>query len=138
MSSDLKKVRWTCLSNRVFVHLASHARLPLSALGRPPAPASEHGKAVKIVSFAHDNVTVDDDALKSVLDVYGVRNLPVVMVSVAGEQERRGREEKREMNTAYHGTLRLGPFRTGKSFLLNFFIRYLREPVSRAGHTAGP
>lgn len=41
---------------------------------------------MQIVSFDRDALVVNHDALAAVVDVYGVRNLPVAIVSVAGKR----------------------------------------------------
>lgn len=61
-------------------------------------------EAVKIVNFTNgDSVEFNEPGLDSILLADHVKDLPVVVVSVAGE------------------------YRQGKSFLLNFFLRYLRN-----------
>ncbi|KAH6923484.1 hypothetical protein HPB50_001737 [Hyalomma asiaticum] len=61
-------------------------------------------EAVKIVNFTNgDSVEFNEPGLDSILLADHVKDLPVVVVSVAGE------------------------FRQGKSFLLNFFLRYLKN-----------
>jgi hypothetical protein len=41
--------------------------------------------AVQIVSFGDGTIDIKEDLLRSVLDVYDVRDLPVSVVSVAGK-----------------------------------------------------
>ncbi|KAH6923486.1 hypothetical protein HPB50_001739 [Hyalomma asiaticum] len=61
-------------------------------------------KAVKILDISNgDSIEFNEAGLESILLADHVKDLPVVVVSVAGE------------------------FRQGKSFLLNFFLRYLRN-----------
>lgn len=61
-------------------------------------------EAVKIVNFTNgESVEFNEPGLDSILLADHVKDLPVVVVSVAGE------------------------FRQGKSFLLNFFLRYLKN-----------
>lgn len=68
---------------------------------------AEIGHGVQVVKVLDDHTyQLDEKLLEQILMKDEVRNLPVVVVSVAG---------------AYRG---------GKSFLLNFFIRYLQSSVS--------
>lgn len=65
------------------------------------------GHPVQIVLADEDhNFTLDEDALKSVLLQPEIRDKKVVVISVAGA------------------------FRKGKSFLLDFFLRYEQHTVS--------
>ncbi|KAH9628403.1 hypothetical protein HF086_015933 [Spodoptera exigua] len=68
----------------------------------------ERGAAVQVVKLGEGErrYELDEEALRRVLLREDVRGLPVVVVSVAG---------------AYRG---------GKSFILNFFLRYLKAPVA--------
>lgn len=65
------------------------------------------GRAVQIVKINDEDTehsfTLDEDALANILDKPEVRDKPVVVIAVAGA------------------------FRKGKSFLLNFMLRYLRS-----------
>lgn len=59
---------------------------------------------IQILQLGGGNrLTLDRDALKKILLAEHVKNLPVVVISIAGK------------------------FRTGKSFLLNFFLQYMRN-----------
>ncbi|CAH1639941.1 unnamed protein product [Spodoptera littoralis] len=73
----------------------------------------EHGKGVQVVRPGEgaQRYELDEEALRRVLLRQDVRGLPVVVVSVAGA------------------------FRGGKSFLLNFFLRYLN--ASRESQLTG-
>lgn len=65
------------------------------------------GHALQVVDVKDDHTfELDEGALEQALLIQEVADLPVVVVSVAG---------------AYRG---------GKSFLLDFFLRYLNAPVS--------
>ncbi|KOB73723.1 Uncharacterized protein OBRU01_10207 [Operophtera brumata] len=68
---------------------------------------TETGQAEQVVDVRDDHsYSLNVDALKKILMRDEVKDLPVVVVSLAG---------------AYRG---------GKSFMLNFFLRYLTSPVS--------
>eukprot|EP00730_Choanoeca_flexa_P008316 TRINITY_DN12475_c0_g6_i2.p1 TRINITY_DN12475_c0_g6~~TRINITY_DN12475_c0_g6_i2.p1 ORF type:complete len:607 (+),score=173.16 TRINITY_DN12475_c0_g6_i2:87-1907(+) len=75
--------------------------------GVPSAVMKERPHAVQIVDFQrvdeNSNFILNEDAIDQVLGGARVRNLPVAVVSISG------------------------PFRTGKSFMLNFFLRYLQD-----------
>lgn len=61
--------------------------------------------AVQIVSLKNNSFELNLEELRTVLDRDGIRERSVVVVSIAG------------------------PVRQGKSFLLNFFLRYLNAQV---------
>lgn len=65
------------------------------------------GHAIQIVLADEEhNFELDEDALAKVLLQEDIKNLPVAVVSIAGA------------------------FRKGKSFMLDFFLRYLHSNVS--------
>ncbi|EDQ90984.1 uncharacterized protein MONBRDRAFT_20202 [Monosiga brevicollis MX1] len=70
--------------------------------------AAEEARPIQIVDFDSSSSTfvLNDAAVTAVLEASAVQDLPVAVVSLAG------------------------PFRTGKSFMLNFFLRYLEDPVN--------
>jgi atlastin len=72
----------------------------------PQTDSGEEGRAIQIV-LADDehNFELDEKALAQVLLRDDIKDLPVAVVSVAGA------------------------FRKGKSFMLDFFLRYLRASV---------
>lgn len=75
-----------------------------------PAAAEEEESALQIIGLKGDSFEVIGKNLDLILGSKEVRNLPAVIVSVAG------------------------PFRLGKSFLLNYFVRYLEmEKVDAEG-----
>lgn len=66
----------------------------------------EFGKPIQIVKVNENReFELDIDALSSILLRDSIRDKPVVVVSIAGD------------------------FRKGKSFLLNFFLRYLQSVI---------
>lgn len=68
---------------------------------------TETGRGMQVVQVLNNHTyQLDEKLLEQVLLKEEIKDLPVVVVSVAG---------------AYRG---------GKSFLLNFFLRYLTSPVS--------
>jgi len=68
---------------------------------------NETGEAIQIVLADDDhNFELDEKALAKVLLRDDIKDLPVAVVSVAGA------------------------FRKGKSFMLDFFLRYLKSSVS--------
>lgn len=68
------------------------------------------GRPVQIISFKEDHVfELDEEALESILLQDHVKDRHIVVVSVAGA------------------------FRKGKSFLLDFFLRYMRSKVRKDG-----
>lgn len=74
-------------------------------------------REIQLLKYKDDgSFDLDVVALQSVLNRDDVKDLPVVLFSVAG------------------------PFRTGKSFLLNYFLRYLHSPVFKGekGDNAKP
>ena len=79
---------------------------------KPRSPSSEYvgvggvGAVQIVLSDDDHNFELDEIALEKVLLRDDIKDLPVAVVSVAGA------------------------FRKGKSFLLDFFIRYLRSGVS--------
>jgi len=74
---------------------------------RDPEEVTEKqvGAVQIVISTEEHNFELDVEALESVLLQEDIKNLPVAIVSVAGA------------------------FRKGKSFILDFFIRYLRSGV---------
>lgn len=52
-------------------------------LGRPPPTTP--GQPLKIIHLDHDHVALDEENLNAIFNIYGIRDLPVVMVSVAGK-----------------------------------------------------
>lgn len=67
----------------------------------------EKGEAVQIITPSEDHLfELDEEALESILLADGVRDKKVIVLSVAGA------------------------FRKGKSFLLDFCLRYLNAGVS--------
>lgn len=64
-----------------------------------------HTHGVQIITPVNHSYTVQLDELKRILEVDDLKDRHVVVVSIAGA------------------------FRQGKSFLLNFFIRYLNAQV---------
>lgn len=64
-------------------------------------------EAVQIVTCKNHQFELQLQALREILDVDDLKQRSIVVVSIAGS------------------------YRTGKSFLLNFFIKYLRAQVSR-------
>lgn len=71
-------------------------------------PSQQKREGLQVVKVSEEpgrRYELDEKALESVLLRPDVRNLPVVVVSVAGA------------------------FRGGKSFILDFFLRYLKAPV---------
>eukprot|EP00045_Choanoeca_perplexa_P006871 m.59916 g.59916 ORF g.59916 m.59916 type:complete len:604 (-) comp13827_c0_seq1:62-1873(-) len=75
--------------------------------GVPSVIIQDRPHAVQIVDFQRDGDTssfiLKEDVLEQVLGGSKVRNLPVSVISISG------------------------PFRTGKSFMLNFFLKYLED-----------
>lgn len=65
----------------------------------------ELARAVQIVSPDKNGFRLQLDELKSILEVDGIKDRDVVVISIAGA------------------------FRNGKSFLLNFFTKYLNAQV---------
>lgn len=86
--------------------------IPSSGPEKHRSPSSEYvgfggvGAVQIVVADEEHNFELDDIALEKVLLRDDIKDLPVAVVSVAGA------------------------FRKGKSFLLDFFIRYLRSGVS--------
>lgn len=66
----------------------------------------DHGEAVQIFTCENHRFELQLDKLQQILDVDDLKDRSIVAVSIAGS------------------------FRTGKSFLLNFFVKYLRAQVS--------
>lgn len=64
------------------------------------------GKPIQIVTPVHDEFELELDDLERILEAGYIKDRHVVVVSMDG------------------------PFRTGKSFLLNFFLRYLYAQVT--------
>lgn len=73
----------------------------ISMLSVSPEVIGLRGSPVQVVKVVDNSFELDEENLLSILSRPDVKNKPVVVVSVAGA------------------------FRKGKSFLLNFFIRYL-------------
>lgn len=63
-------------------------------------------KAVQIVSYENHKFELHLEILQQILDVEDLKDRSVVAVSIVGS------------------------YRTGKSFLLNFFLKFLRAQVS--------
>lgn len=82
--------------------------VPLSSDSRPvfTPPISPEPLQVILTDEERHSFTLHESALEYILLRPEVRNLPVAVISVAGA------------------------FRKGKSFLLNFFLRYLRHKVN--------
>lgn len=66
---------------------------------------SNHSHGIQIITPVNHSYTLQLDELKRILEVDDIKDRHVVVVSIAGA------------------------FRQGKSFLLNFFIRYLNAQV---------
>ncbi|XP_074920861.1 RING finger protein 112 [Chelonoidis abingdonii] len=74
----------------------------------------EPGHPVQLVHLDEERgLTLDEEALRCCLEQGGVRDTPVCLVSIIGEQRR------------------------GKSFLLNYLLRRLRSPGARDGSWMG-
>ena len=71
-----------------------------------PSDVGLTGRPIQIVNVAENQFELDEENLLSILNRGDVKDKPVVIVSVAGA------------------------FRKGKSFILNFFIRYLTHVVA--------
>ena len=99
-------------------------------LGNPPEPEPQEsttgslekiamgkthfsGKAMPIVLPVNGKFKLDEDAFEEILRKNDAADLPVVVISIAGS------------------------FRKGKSFLLNFFIRYLQAPAGDKSNWLG-
>lgn len=82
--ADMREITF-CLSLSLTTPILFHFPVFVIA-GAPPPPSNKKHHAVQVVSFGDGTIDVDEDLLRSVLDVYGVRNLPVSVVSVAGKE----------------------------------------------------
>lgn len=67
------------------------------------------GAAVQIISTENHQFDLDEDALQRILGANELKDRNVVVISIAGS------------------------LRNGKSFLLNFFLKYLYAQVSAFG-----
>lgn len=71
-----------------------------------PSSISEPGKAIQIITPINHTFHLELNELKGILEADGIKDRNVVVISIAGS------------------------FRKGKSFLLNFFIRFLNAQVT--------
>lgn len=71
-----------------------------------PATDAEPGRAIQIITPVNHTFHLELDDLKGILEADAIKDRHVVVLSIAGS------------------------FRKGKSFLLNFFIRYLDAQVT--------
>lgn len=72
---------------------------------------TDNGTAVQIISFQNHRLQLNVEEFYRILETGNLKDHYVVVVSVAGN------------------------LRTGKSFLLNFFLKYLRARVSPISRT---
>lgn len=94
------KIAIAAIVSLVFLHQFNGLKCQL------PASNSEPGRAIQIVTPINHTFHLELDDLKAILETDPIKDRHVVVISIAGS------------------------FRKGKSFLLNFLIRFLDAQVT--------